>query len=235
MKILIYETSLNLLKAYESLVKRIFNDVEIITIHRLEDAHQLLIKNNFDFVFLSLRSGGIDEQLCFSEVIHKKIHKDSFMLITGAHELIRTLQSIHHNSTRHLYLSLPFKETELIQKLENIFFALHVIDQTPLFTYSNSHIHLKIPENEICFFEINYKICTVNTLSNKYYLNRYSLKSIVQETSPSFIQIHRSFVVNKNFIRKIELTDNNWFCHLQNHEYPLPIGKKYLEEVRKIF
>ena len=58
------------------------------------------------------------------------------------------------------------------------------------------------------------------------------LKELIAQLPPNFIQSHRSFIVNSDYVNSYDPT--NALLYLGNHNISTPVGRKYKDYVKKI-
>ena len=80
-------------------------------------------------------------------------------------------------------------------------------DRQIIITLKNN-IYIEIKLHDIIFIEVKGKNCCVHTVNGKYLCNNISLKKFSTIVScEDIIQSHRAFLINKNYIKKIEKLD----------------------------
>lgn len=88
----------------------------------------------------------------------------------------------------------------------------------------NEKINLKA--HEIVYIESEKNYCILKTIKNNYAL-KISLSKLLEELEPNLIQIHKSYIVNKKFIKRLSMSKKE----LQTEIGILPIGRKYKESI----
>jgi DNA-binding LytR/AlgR family response regulator len=83
-----------------------------------------------------------------------------------------------------------------------------------------------VEEEKILWIHSNGNYCYIQTATAKYSI-KAALSNLVHSFSDSFIQIHRAYLINVQYIQKIELTRHNLYINKQE----LPISRKYKEQV----
>lgn len=117
------------------------------------------------------------------------------------------------------------------KKFEEVFMkAISLI--TPrkdnLFHYKIGHSIESINKNKILFFEIKNRIVTMNCIDGTNINFYFTMKKLIDQINDdNFIQIHRSFLINSNYIKSI--SGKNIIC---NDNTTLPIGDKYLKTLK---
>jgi two-component system, LytTR family, response regulator LytT len=90
------------------------------------------------------------------------------------------------------------------------------------------NIKVWVEEEKIWWIHSDGNYCFVQTEGVKYSV-KSTLTHLVHSLSHSFIQIHRTYLVNKQHIQKVELTRYQLFVAKQ----ALPISRKYKDQVIK--
>ncbi|MGD1848844.1 MAG: LytR/AlgR family response regulator transcription factor [Salibacteraceae bacterium] len=94
-----------------------------------------------------------------------------------------------------------------------------------------------IKPEEIVFLQAADKYVELYTHKGKKYLLDYSLTALEKRLSDNFLRIHRSYLINRDFLREIRKSFNGkWIFYLRGaEEYKLASGGSYLPELRKTF
>lgn len=97
-----------------------------------------------------------------------------------------------------------------------------------LFHYKIGHSIECINKNKILFFEIKNRIVTMKCIDGTNIDFYFTMKKLINQINDdNFIQIHRSFLINSNYIKSIN--GKNIIC---NNNTILPIGDKYLKTLK---
>ncbi|TCS87648.1 LytTr DNA-binding domain-containing protein [Keratinibaculum paraultunense] len=68
------------------------------------------------------------------------------------------------------------------------------------------------------------------TINEEISLSTYTLKQLMDKLGGNFVQCHRGYIINMNYIEKIHKTEND--IYLKGVEIPIPIGRKYKDYIR---
>lgn len=142
----------------------------------------------------------------------------------------------------HCYYFLPqiTEENEIIEfikpllnyEMNNIESAITKIESPPMEIIINQRCNLyRIVQEEILYIEYKNKKLCIKTINQYFEFSSYTLKQIEEKLNDCFIRCHRSYIVNKNFIVKIE--KRNRLIHLQNTIDAIPIGTVYLKIIKE--
>ncbi|MHB8931162.1 MAG: LytR/AlgR family response regulator transcription factor [Melioribacteraceae bacterium] len=148
------------------------------------------------------------------------------------------------------YLFKPFKSEELLKSISSRLSKIETLkaeftktkeDSTQkkytiddkIFIHANGSPHL-IRINEILFIAAERQYSSIRLLDGKSYLLRKSV-SKWEELLPSknFLRIHRSTIINIDYLVKMEKWYNSSFLvHLKNVPEPFEISKRYATKLR---
>lgn len=96
----------------------------------------------------------------------------------------------------------------------------------------DKNIHVKVPLKEIQWLEIDGNYTSIVLLSGNRYIQKQSLKKYLNLLGVSFMQIHRSYVVNTYHIQSLDTNSNN--VNFRNG-HSLPVGSKFKSDVTRLF
>lgn len=120
-------------------------------------------------------------------------------------------------------MSLEFEVDKIISKIKNQ-------NQHKKFIFiKDKNNFVKVPFEDILYIDIEGNYSTIYTLSKRFVLKK-SLAKISKEIDPDlFIQIHRSAIVNKQYIKNINFNSSQLI--LQNAK-SLKIGNNFIKKLR---
>jgi DNA-binding LytR/AlgR family response regulator len=104
-----------------------------------------------------------------------------------------------------------------IKKLVHLSLKPHVVLKDKTKIYFTDLVYIKSEDKYIRAF----------TSDGKNYLSRGSLRELQSQLTPNFIRIHRSYVVNRNFVRQIQ---SNRIFLLNGDE--IPVSRSFVKEVQ---
>ena len=100
-------------------------------------------------------------------------------------------------------------------------------DDRVVVTFKYRDHYLRIPPRDILYFEVCGNNSTLYTYNEEYPLKKMSLRKIKMMLPRYFVQCHKSFVVNRNYIEAIMKGPYGWEIKLKNYDRTLPSGDKY--------
>ena len=148
------------------------------------------------------------------------------------------------------YIFKPFKTEELLNSIKSRLKKIETLkakfSNAPtvlmkkkysiddrIFVQTSGNPHL-IKINEILFISAERQYSSINLLARKSYLLRKPItKWEEQLPEKNFLRIHRSTIINLDYIVKIEKWDNSsYLVHLKNVSKPFEISKRYATKIR---
>ncbi len=110
------------------------------------------------------------------------------------------------------------KDIEFVSNVGNEKLSLKIAD-VALIKSADNYVELVYKENE----------------SFNKHLIRNTLKNVEQQIQPysNFIRCHRTCIINKNFIEKLNRDDNKYWLIIKGYEEPIPISRQYLLKLKE--
>lgn len=132
------------------------------------------------------------------------------------------------------YLIKPFSKEELFTSIEVALYNYSqktgklegegLIVKDAMFIKDNGVYH-KISFNQITFIKSAHIYVEINLIDGEKYSVRCSLNEIINKLDSTFIRVHRSYIINANYLDQIESST------LKINDEIIPIGKKYRQEL----
>jgi len=186
-------------------------DYKVYQASQAAEALEILTSNSMDLIYLDIGlpdMSGLELAMKIRQLPGYDLTWIVF-LTTYTDYILEAFQKIHCYD----YIAKPYQRstiTELTLKLTQPKTAT-AVEGMKFITFQMKGFTLKINLKDILFFEIYNKNCTVHTLSQKYVIKKTSLKKILEMVeSDSFIQSHRSYIVNLSYIEKILKVQNSY-------------------------
>lgn len=165
-------------------------------------------------IFLSDKLTGLE----LAEYLNK--HCKSFLFLT-ANQDERTLRAAARLNPKG-YITKPFKTNDVVALLEMI-----AHNEAPKLKVRGTHGVELLSTNEILFIKGDGAYVEINTRENLI-VQRKLLKEIEEELPPFFIRVHRSYLINRNYVD--QTLANSIF--LMGHE--IPISRSYRDNLSAI-
>lgn len=106
-------------------------------------------------------------------------------------------------------------------------------DDRVVVTFKYRDHYLRIPARDILYFEVCGNNSTLYTYTDEYPLKKMSLRKIKLMLPSYFVQCHKSFIVNRNYIEAILKGSYGWEIKLKDYDQTLPSGDKYKSNVTR--
>lgn len=208
------------------------------------EAQKLIIRYNPDLLFLDINMPGKSG----IELISELGARAPFVIFTTAHSDFAA-EAFNLNAVH--YLLKPFdqikfdeavsraKERILAKKSDDILTTIQ--DVFSLKQNNKQYVErisikvddkiVLVPVDEIYFIEADKNYAIIN-LKDKSYRMRTTLSDLDEKLfAASFIRVHKSFIVNKNYVQELEPTFNQEFIIKLSSGKKIPTGKAYKEKV----
>ena len=102
---------------------------------------------------------------------------------------------------------------------------------TPIELRDVNGIYFRVLPEKILYIEAGGKNLTIYTESDVILTAGLRLKEIIAQLPPNFIQSHRGFIINSDYVNSYDPT--NAILYLGNHNLPTPVGRKFKDIVKK--
>ncbi len=88
-----------------------------------------------------------------------------------------------------------------------------------------------INQNDMVYIEIQNKKLMITTVKKKIVLHTYTLHNVLNKLTSNFVQCHKSYAINLNYIKRIEPEGN--VISLECTDSIIPIGRKYKKNLKE--
>ena len=193
------------------------NSLQYLVVGIYHSGEEFLQQTNWEFdaaivdIFLSKKMTGLQVAK------HLKEHQKPFIFLT-ANQDSKTLQEAAHLSPK-AYISKPFKPNDIKAAL-----AMIEHESSPKIKIRGAHGTEFISANDILFIKGDGAYVEIHTQKGMT-LQRKLLKEIEEELPHFFIRVHRSYLINRNYIN--QQTSNQLFIK----ENKIPISRSYKENL----
>lgn len=234
MNILIVEDDLKISEYLNTLFEEAFPKALIHQAYSLADAEKFLQKTQYPLISIDLM---LPDGNGFEFVKkHKAAFADNeteYFIISGMYD-IQTAFFAYDEMHCFKMLPKPIIKEDFLAAIDRFKSQYEKHGQSLYFSHQNKFISLRIPYEEILYFEVTLKNCSLHTMKATYDLGRVSIKSIMAQLSENdFVQIHRSIVANLNHIRLIQKSTSTWEVAMSKPNLHLPVGIKFQESLYK--
>lgn len=136
-----------------------------------------------------------------------------------------------HATNCYDFLVKPYRKEDLLYTIDKLIHN-RFLDVTPIELRDVNGIYFRILPDTILYIEAAGKNLTIYTETDIIYTTGIRLKEINEKLPPNFIQSHRSFIVNSDFVSSYDPA--NALLYLGTHKLSTPVGRKYKDYVKKI-
>ncbi|WP_064196379.1 MULTISPECIES: LytTR family DNA-binding domain-containing protein [Emticicia] len=157
---------------------------------------------------------------------------NDFLTIFMSSHLDEEIFNLSTKVSKSTYIVKPFHKFSLLAALDLLIskYPIAQPQEESFITVRGSQQQVKkINFNEIEWIEANGNYCFIHTKSNKKYARKKSLKSLIENLDSRFLRVHKAFLINKQYINRIELS-NNIVMVGDNH---IPLGRHYRKELNQ--
>lgn len=126
------------------------------------------------------------------------------------------------------YITKPYSATDILNQIKHMLFT--GILQNTIVIKDTLHLHHKISLSDVLFLEGKSRLLILYTAVDKLETNDYTLNTILPSLPSQFIQCHRRYIINENYIENYDFTNN----FIQINHYSIPIGRTYLKTIKNI-
>lgn len=129
------------------------------------------------------------------------------------------------------YIIKPFIISEVKQQLKNILnLAVMDIEEKKMIKLEQKSFLDEIYQEDIICIEVKYKTLYITTINGVSTYKSYTLNQIMDMLSENFLRCHRSYIINRNFIKGIDKANN--LIELKGIKEKIPYGRQYNSLVR---
>ncbi len=223
-KILIVEDELLIANGLSTIINSINSNIEPVVIDCVKKALKYA-RNNYCHAFLLEAQingySGLELAKDIRKMDNYKLTPIVFITSISSKKLI-AFEEVHCYD----YIIKPFKEEELRKTLETIIkYGIGEQKRRKYLKLKSRHASHFIRQDEIIYIESRNRKIFIITINEELSFSSYTLKYLLEKLDVYFVQCHRGYIVNMNFIEKIDKPNNNIF--LKGIGVPIPIGRKY--------
>lgn len=228
-RIMIVEDDLLIAKGLRAVVKSIDDKLDITITGYAEEALNYAKNNYYNAFLLDIQLedySGIELAKKIREIEKYKLTPIVFITAVPTRELI-AFKEIHCYD----YIVKPFTEKEVREALETIInHGIKGQEKSEILKINQKSYSYILKQDEIIYIESKNKNLLLVTINEEIKLSNYSLSKILEELGAGFIQCHRGYVINIEYIRRIDHRDNT--IKLRGTDELIAIGRKYRENLR---
>lgn len=229
-RILIVEDELLIAKGLSAIIHSIDKEIEIRITGYAKEALKYAKEDYYDAFLLDIQLidySGLTLAKEIREMNQYKLTPIIFITAVPTRELM-AFKEIHCYD----YIVKPFREEDVRSTLETIIYYGIQKQSGP-----KEHIQIRqkgynylIKQNEIKYMEVIQRKIHIVTAREEMYLGGYTLKELADTLNSNFVQCHRGYIINMDYVEKVNKVSNE--IYLQDVEMAIPIGRAYIEDLR---
>lgn len=229
--VLIVEDEMITAKGLEAIIKSIDSQLKVDMTAYAREALSMAKSNDYDVFLLDIQLkdySGFDLAHEIREIDKCKLTPIIFITAIPSRELM-AFKQIHAYD----YIIKPFKEEEVINSLETIIkygINMDTKKEDKYLKLKQRDFSYLIRQDEIIYLEYKNRRLFIKTIKDEFDISTYTLKQILKELENKFLQCHRGFIINTDYIEKIDKTEDN--IYLKGISDTIPIGRAFKESIR---
>lgn len=224
MNIVIVEDESNISDLIYKTINDIYPNAKVTIFENAKDALDYANANHIDIFLLDIQLNDYKGTLLAKQIRSIDTYKYTpIVFITAlANEELYAYREIKSYS----FLTKPFTKDELLKTLKDVIeYKKHLNPQSKKLKITQKLFVFEYELKDIVYIESFGKKLEIHLNKGNEVISGYSLKSILELIDDShFIQCHKSYIVNKNYIEKIDKV--NKIIHLSTFDN-IPVGKKF--------
>ena len=224
-KVMIVEDNLNIALGLEEIVKSIRSDIDTTITAYAKDALKEATLHKVDLFLLDIQLfdySGIELASQLRNIDRYKMTPIVFITAIPTKELL-AFKQIHCYD----YIVKPFRKDEVIEVVSTI--LNFGIKKEEYINFNLKNYIYRVKLDEIIYIEVIMRKIKVVTIKEEIELSKYTLQGILDELRDNFIRCHRGYVVNIDYISKIDRVNN--YILLDKVDDKIPIGRKYRDNL----
>lgn len=233
--ILILEDSIETKNALETIIKTCTLDARVFFATNLKQAEELLDEQDFCLFFLdvNLDRSNIEDAsgIQFAKLLRKRSQYE-FTPIVFITSMIELELMSYRETQCYRYITKPYQApqiTEIVEKVINN----RKKKEHPQVIIKKDGINYSLNLDEIIYVEAMPRGIIIHLLDESLEVKYLSIKQLLEKiSSKDFIQCHRMYVVNVNYIDYVDYV--NRVIKMKEHYGVVDIGVTYKADVRRV-
>ncbi len=215
------------------LAREMNDELVVLSSDSYDEAYQLAKKNTISVFFVDVDIiGGSGLELA------KELRKDDryafvpMVFITGKDQLELTAFRDAHC---YEFIHKPYTEKDIRQIFDKMLkdFMVTLPEKNHYFDLDFRGIKQRVNMDDILYVESRNRRLIIRTRYEEIKYKYMSVKNAKEHLSDAFVQVHQAYIINGNYIEKIDL-GNQW-VKLQFSDTLIPIGSSYKKSVGALF
>ena len=231
-KIMIVEDDIIIAKGLDSIIKSVDEDIETTITPYSKEALEYANDWQYDLFFLDIQLLDYSGYELAKQIRNIDRYKLTLIVFITAipNKELSAFKEIHCYD----YIIKPFKDKEVIEIVKTLVGYCGIKEEKDNFIkFKQGSYMYKVNTKDIIYIESIHKKIKVTMDKEQIEVNNYTLYRVLNELpEDDFIQCHKSFIINRNYIKKINLAKNLIELSSANVQVPkVPIGRKYKENL----
>lgn len=183
---------------------------------------------NMDLVCIDINN---DTEVSMAELIRKSYAQSTILVITDTN--VSPTKYMKPSIMAASLLLRPFGKGQLSKTISDLFKFIErnkSKNQEELFVIKSKSEHFFVSYERIIYFEARDKKIYLNTLQKEYGFYD-TMEQLTEQLPDYFIRCHRGFVINRNKIKKIDLSEN--VIYMQQ-DIIVPLSKSYKPKIKEL-
>lgn len=228
-KVMIVEDNIIIARGLEKIVQSISKNIDITTTGYAKEALDNANIQDFDLFLLDIQLNdysGYELAQELRDIDRYKLTPIVFITAIPTRELM-AFKEIHCYD----YIVKPFKEEEVIEVVETLInYGIKKNNEINYLSLVQRDYIYRVNIEEIIYMESTRGKIKLKTVKEEIILSNYTLYKLLEELTDEFVQCHRGFVINTNYIEKMDKANNS--IKLKNINEIIPIGRKFKDLLR---
>lgn len=205
------------------------DSLEVVSAYDEKQAKEFIERNNLmDAAFLDVTDKvGLE----LSRQLRQAYEASELLLIADAS--ISPMEYMTPDIRAASLLLRPFTTEQSMYTVDQFFRALYRkqmdTDNEKMMVIENRQGKVTIPYSKIYYLEVREKKVYVR-LKEREYSKFETLENMIRELPDEFLRCHRSFVVNKNYINRVKLSEN--MIYLEDN-ITVPLSRSYKGQMKE--
>ncbi|QIW80964.1 two-component system response regulator LytT [Bacillus tequilensis] len=237
LKVLIVDDEMLARDELAYLLKRTNEDMEINEAENIESAFDQMMDQKPDLLFLDVDLSG-ENGFDIAKRLKKMKHPPAVVFATAYDQY--ALKAFEVDALD--YLTKPFDEERIQQTLKKYKKGNRDIAETDLSSHAGPHkLALSVGESivivdtkDIIYAGTEDRHVNVKTFDTSYKVSDTLVVIEKKLPDPDFIRVHRSFVVNTEYIKEIQPWFNSTYNLIMKDGSKIPVSRTYAKELKKL-
>lgn len=230
--ILIVEDNKTIATGLKKLIESVDSTHKIVMTGYSKEAFSFALKHRVDAFFLDIQLKDYNGMKLAKELRSQEAYKFTpivFITAVPSREL-EAFKQIHCYE----YIIKPFEEEEVREVIETILNhgMAPKVSKSYIKMVQKEFTHV-IDQDTIIYVEARNRKIIFKTLDDELTFSTYTLAEVYNELTDQFIQCHRSYIVNKRYIKLIDKKNSE--IKLYKTVIPIPYSRSYKEEVLEVY